>query len=152
MVRFELQRRTMNKLIFCVSIFLALCSVPALAIKLIGMPGSEQAVPTHPRIHSPSKKSGNRSARSATIDWHPWVSTQNFRYRTGYRDTGSASWERYLELASTTGAVVRFSGIRCGNIAAGDVALSPATPLVRIKLICEPLAIWRWDATVLLNQ
>jgi hypothetical protein len=141
----------MNKLIICVSIFLALCSVPASAIKLIGMPGSEQAVPKRPRTQSP-KKSGSKSARTSTLDWHPWVSTQYFRYRTGYRDTGSASWERYLELESTTGAIVRFSDIRCGKTVANDFALSPVTPSVRLKLVSGPLDMWRWDATVLLNQ
>jgi hypothetical protein len=141
----------MIKVIFSASIFLALSSVPGSAINLIGMPGSEQVAPKHPRIH-PSKSSGIRSPRTGTIDWQPWVNTQNFRYRTGCRYTGDASWERYLELENTAAATVRLSGIRYGNTVANDVALSPASPSTRIKLVCGPLASWSWDVTVYQNQ
>ncbi len=141
----------MNKLIFGGSIFLALCSAPVWAINLVGMPGSEEPAPAHPRIQH-HKLPRNTSVPASTVDWHPWVNTQNFRYRTGSRYAGSASWERYLELESTTGAVVHFSGISCGKTVANDVALSPATRSIRIKLLSGPLDIWRWDATVLLDH
>jgi hypothetical protein len=64
-------------------------------LALIRMLGSELHEKQLPQISKPLPSAPHNPA-GYSLQWRPWTSVENYRYRTGLRFAGGTTWERYF--------------------------------------------------------
>lgn len=120
-------------------------------LALIAMPGSELHEEQLPPLPKPPQGAPH-TPTGYSLQWRPWVSLENYRYRTGSRFVGGTTWERYLDLELTTDqASIRLTRIQYGPVPARDVLLTFGHPEDQIRLVYGPVAGWSWVVAVYPN-